>query len=1319
MPKGFASIQKSIPIKVIPRVTIVANKGGTGKTSTGLNFAAVLTSLSAGEEGVDVLICDMDPQCNASQVVIEMRLREMYPFLTSDEITELSGRVATRIIAEKGKPLTHASIKLLTEHQSPEALEEQIESYKSLNKTTLLFHPVEVEEDESDHLHLTCIEHSNIVRTDMGAVDDFFDEARWLEITEGDEPTYEECNQLCAHSCLSLANDESSIEDQVLLTLLKKPVVFLAREQIDSFKDWDEGFIITESEDGQTWEVIHRLPSGDYTLAKEELDQIVGLDEILNSIGDTPFQDIGLNIIEKIAGLFVSSFGHRNLLEGFDPEKCISKNPTKTLIQQRARATNIITVRPHGKSGGRIHLLPGSYYLQLVLGSKFSFGIKALNDGLDSVVAPFEAGIYAFNEFLRSVAEYRGVDISICDINPGSHDLNAVAAMTGDGIITVLNPEAYGHHAMRTLGVVLRAWEGQFRSMYQKNEDHPAGRRVVKPPCHLGYSLQKVPKSGKTILGTSERIATVIKRIFSREVMPVIEEIGMAPSWGIPYSDDETELYADVPRFTQEVLAIQRERGIVATDEHRVMHAIYQRVVGRILGGFFENHPDFSEKLQKLLPKTIDDPVAFEDEFAEVVHKGLTDAANRRYDHACDPVDYAMMQQLVQHLRDSQLSEDGEAGSLFPENPYGAVITNPCLHICEFGEIDLGPSRIIENVRAAMQTIYGEWTDPQSLRLLVIPVFTGSRWMNARVEVNLSNTRLSFLFDDPQGAILDKKFQPPTKKKSNVPVLEKSLRDTLVKAVSEEIKLLLPRGKEIGLVSYLTKSTDQQGRFMSHAQSGPITFSNMRDGLTPQEGSLPRNITIDGAYHAADVQRIVDANAMDKWVRIEMPEAVERTKLTCPPFEPPKKSKSYGDSSSLMKLRCEINRIASDTRAARIALQDAPQQKQANKALKEFVRSELSRVLDQYHSLLEGYHKGKSYRSILTMLAGFRRRVFNPGNRSRLNDFESGDPFSKHVIEAWLKANDLYSSRKGSSFMRSSTSGSSGYGVKVGNAKRTTEFDVVKVPGDGDCGFTAFGITREDAFDLLDDHKQDDKTIELLAPVVRETIMREDFVDFCCEHLSPQDVYDLRVSYQAYVDQGDIDDLLGMVDANIGMFVECYIEYDVRDKRVENGWCHPAILQALACIRKVNLYIWRDEGGELVPHKSDDYDFSCIKSKGSRQNTHLLFVGNNHFDLLIPNANLKSPNAKKHRSTPDGASSGKSKKARQGQGGFVRRSSRLIPGLFSPDTSLNKNQLKRSHEAAEGHENAQQGSPSRRLRFDDSEEEGAIRMTISLGSPGV
>lgn len=171
------------------------------------------------------------------------------------------------------------------------------------------------------------------------------------------------------------------------------------------------------------------------------------------------------------------------------------------------------------------------------------------------------------------------------------------------------------------------------------------------------------------------------------------------------------------------------------------------------------------------------------------------------------------------------------------------------------------------------------------------------------------------------------------------------------------------------------------------------------------------------------------------------------------------------------------------------------------------------------------------------------------------------------------------------------------------------------VTPDGDCWYTAFGITRQEAYNLIVKNINSDDLVKLLQPAVHEQLLMDSFF----QYLKQKKVLNEQKTHKEIVEN------ICKWEKDLSI-ISAYLEYDILNKRINAGWVHPGILQALAHLQKITLYIWQfDKDLKLVPHMQAEY--AQYKTKDSKEVKNLLFVNGNHFDRLDlididPNANL-------------------------------------------------------------------------------------------------
>jgi len=180
-------------------------------------------------------------------------------------------------------------------------------------------------------------------------------------------------------------------------------------------------------------------------------------------------------------------------------------------------------------------------------------------------------------------------------------------------------------------------------------------------------------------------------------------------------------------------------------------------------------------------------------------------------------------------------------------------------------------------------------------------------------------------------------------------------------------------------------------------------------------------------------------------------------------------------------------------------------------------------------------------------------------------------------------------------------------------------FNRYPVAGDGDCGYTAFGITRKQAFEVVRNGLPE--VVEILKPVIQEQLLMQDFIDYLKQHQQASTaLVQAFTHYQTAAQQGGHinDDIMQPLQRHASdlVIINGYIDYDIHDKRIDAGWPHPCVLQTLAHLQKIELYMWqKNSEGQLVPHEYYPHYRSPHLSSAA-QRTDLLFMNGNHFERL-------------------------------------------------------------------------------------------------------
>jgi hypothetical protein len=179
-------------------------------------------------------------------------------------------------------------------------------------------------------------------------------------------------------------------------------------------------------------------------------------------------------------------------------------------------------------------------------------------------------------------------------------------------------------------------------------------------------------------------------------------------------------------------------------------------------------------------------------------------------------------------------------------------------------------------------------------------------------------------------------------------------------------------------------------------------------------------------------------------------------------------------------------------------------------------------------------------------------------------------------------------------------------------------FDRYRVHGDGECGYTAFGITRKEAYEII--RKNLNNVRDLLKLVTKEALLNERFINYLQDKkIASGALIKAYRNYQAAAMQGGkmeeaiISELYHQADDLV--VINGYIDYDIKDKRIDDGWSHPRVLQVLAHLQNIDLHIWQLDGtNKLIPHNQPEY--AVYRPDNATQRIDLLFINNNHFDRL-------------------------------------------------------------------------------------------------------
>lgn len=192
----------------------------------------------------------------------------------------------------------------------------------------------------------------------------------------------------------------------------------------------------------------------------------------------------------------------------------------------------------------------------------------------------------------------------------------------------------------------------------------------------------------------------------------------------------------------------------------------------------------------------------------------------------------------------------------------------------------------------------------------------------------------------------------------------------------------------------------------------------------------------------------------------------------------------------------------------------------------------------------------------------------------------------------------------------------------------TDEIGCIKyeILDDGDCGYAAFGVTRQKAFEAIS------------AGLAEESSQRSNISDFLkipiaellVQHTGKGEAFvDYLISKEGYgvetLTNPALCDALSMQPE----IQQAYLEYDilaldtdanVREQTVKQRWAHAATLQALACATNIDLHLWQtsDENpGTLSPLNTGQNNNNTVAVSGAGSSTRVdLLYGMDHFERL-------------------------------------------------------------------------------------------------------
>ena len=221
----------------------------------------------------------------------------------------------------------------------------------------------------------------------------------------------------------------------------------------------------------------------------------------------------------------------------------------------------------------------------------------------------------------------------------------------------------------------------------------------------------------------------------------------------------------------------------------------------------------------------------------------------------------------------------------------------------------------------------------------------------------------------------------------------------------------------------------------------------------------------------------------------------------------------------------------------------------------------------------------------------------------------------------------------GTSYVRPVNSRSSLFQTTFVSDVQTEEgltFEHYTVAGDGNCAYTAFGVSRENAFDKLTEsltsgsQQQRLMICEILEPAIREATLQDDFLEHLLQTFTDKK---LKTAITQYRKTQATESLYNEIKDDLRI-ARAYLEYDIQQRKFDAGYCHLAVLHALATVYDVNLKLWKkNETNHIVPHIVDSQHTGIANSHdlnpSGKEEAHMLFMPGavHHYELLL----LKTP----------------------------------------------------------------------------------------------
>ncbi len=159
------------------------------------------------------------------------------------------------------------------------------------------------------------------------------------------------------------------------------------------------------------------------------------------------------------------------------------------------------------------------------------------------------------------------------------------------------------------------------------------------------------------------------------------------------------------------------------------------------------------------------------------------------------------------------------------------------------------------------------------------------------------------------------------------------------------------------------------------------------------------------------------------------------------------------------------------------------------------------------------------------------------------------------------------------------------------------------VLGDGDCGFNAIGVTRDEAINLLSTDENLNQVKDTLKQLFCEYLVEATNSDPFHKYLIEKKLLDPTVGQWEFINNREYH-------SHDNRLLKAFILFEFKVRR---RWAHPSILQAVSQLLRSDLHIWiLGDEGQLLPN----YECAHYRDPENRSRKDILYVNNAHFERL-------------------------------------------------------------------------------------------------------